>query len=61
MKPDRAASLLLLAVGLLSFGTGVHFLFLRPVMLPEDMRFTGMNPGLLRPEMVSPSCSDTYR
>jgi hypothetical protein len=32
--------------------TGVHFLFLRPAMLPEDLRFTGMEPRLLPPEMV---------
>jgi hypothetical protein len=52
MKADRTASILLLALGLLTLGTGVHFLFFRPAMLPEDLRFTGMAPRLLRPEMV---------
>lgn len=52
MRLERATSLLLLALGLLTLGTGVHFLFFRPAMLPEDVRFTGMEPGLLRPEML---------
>jgi hypothetical protein len=52
MTPYRAAALLLLALGIVTFGTGVHFLFFRPAMLPEDVRFTGVDPLLLRPEML---------
>ena len=51
MRLDRAAKILLLALGLLTFGTGVYFLLFRPAMLAEDVRFTGVEPGMLRPEM----------
>lgn len=46
------AARLLFVVGLLTLGTGLFFLFIRPVMLPEDIRLTGMDPQLLSPEMV---------
>jgi hypothetical protein len=52
MKSRRATEFLLMALGIVTFGTGVHFLFFRPAMLPEDIRFTGMDPRLLRPEML---------
>jgi len=52
MKLDRATAFLLLALGIATFGTGVHFHFFRPALLPEDVRFTGMDPKLLRPEML---------
>lgn len=52
MRIARAASFLLLALGVLTFGTGIHFVFLRPAMLPEDLRFTGMELRLLTPEMA---------
>jgi hypothetical protein len=46
------AARLLLVVGLLTLGTGIYFLFIRPVMLPEDIRLTGMDPQLLSPGMA---------
>lgn len=52
MKFDRLAALLLLFLGVLTLGTGAYFLFLRPAMLPEDVRLTGMDPRLLQPAMV---------
>lgn len=52
MKFDRLAALLLLVLGVLTFGTGAYFLFLRPAMLPEDVLRTGMDPQLLPPAMV---------
>jgi hypothetical protein len=52
MKFDRMSALLLLVLGVLTIGTGIYFLFVRPVMLPEDIRLTATAPELLRPEMV---------
>lgn len=52
MKFDRIAALLLLVLGVLTLGTGTYFMFLRPAMLPEDVRLTGMDPQLLQPAMV---------
>jgi hypothetical protein len=37
----------LLATGVYTLGTGVYFTWLRPPMLPEDARFTGVAPELL--------------
>ncbi len=51
MRSDRLGALLLLALGILTIGMGGHFIFLRPPMLPEDARFTGVDPALVRPEM----------
>lgn len=52
MKPDGIAGLLLLALGVLTLGMGLYFLFVRPAMLPEDVFFTGMEPSLLKPKML---------
>ena len=52
LKFDRLAALLLLTLGVLTLGTGGYFWFLRPAMLPEDVRLTGMAPHLLQPAMV---------
>lgn len=35
----------LLALGLLTTGTGLYFMVLRPALLPEDMRFMGLARG----------------
>lgn len=50
---DRVAALLLLLLSSLTLATGAYFLFIRPAMLPEDVRLTGMQPGLLPPAMLS--------
>lgn len=34
-------------LGLLALGTGVYFLAIRPALLPEDIRFTGIDPAVL--------------
>jgi hypothetical protein len=52
MKLHRAGALLLVVLGVLTLGTGLHFLFVRPPMLPEDVRFTGIEPRLLSPRML---------
>jgi hypothetical protein len=53
MKRERAGGLLLLVLGVLTMGLGAYFSFLRPALLPEDLRFTGADPGLLDPRMVA--------
>jgi hypothetical protein len=44
---------LLLILGVLTLGPGIYFLFLRPPLLPEDVRFTGVDPRSLDPRMMS--------
>lgn len=51
-KVDRAAAVLLLTLGVLTVGTGGYFHWLRPAMLPEDVRVTGMAPELLPAAML---------
>ena len=49
-RVDRNAGFWLTALGVLTVGTGLYFMLLRPPMLPEDIRFTGIeapSPGLL--------------
>lgn len=41
MPKDRVDGALLVTLGLLTVGTGIYFMVLRPPMLPEDVRFTG--------------------
>lgn len=41
MAKDRIGGLLLSALGLLTVGTGIYLMSIRPAMLPEDIRFTG--------------------
>jgi hypothetical protein len=51
MRRERIGGVLLLCLGILTLGTGAYFLFFRPALLPEDMRFTGADPRLLDPRM----------
>ena len=53
MKRERIAGITLLCLGILTLGTGAYFLFFRPALLPEDMRFTGADPRLLDPRMAA--------
>ncbi|WFC40211.1 MULTISPECIES: hypothetical protein [unclassified Pseudoxanthomonas] len=46
-RRDVLSGILLLALGLLTMGTAVFFLVLRPALLPEDIRHTGIDPGTL--------------
>jgi hypothetical protein len=53
MPRARIAGVLLVILGVLTLGTGAYFLFLRPAVLPEDLRFTGVDPKLLDPRMIT--------
>ena len=52
LKQDRIGTSLLMSLGILTVGMGVYFAFFRPAMLPEDIRFTGVQPQLLQPRMA---------
>ena len=43
----KAAVVLSVALGLLTIASGIYFAVLRPPMLPEDVRRTGLSPDLL--------------
>ncbi len=43
----KAAAALTVLLGVLTVATGVYFAVLRPPMLPEDIRLTGVSPDLL--------------
>ena len=53
MARERIGGVLLLILGVLTLGTGSYFLLLRPPLLPEDVRFTGVDPRLLDPRMIT--------
>ncbi|MFX8727639.1 hypothetical protein ABTM60_20505, partial [Acinetobacter baumannii] len=40
----RPSSMLLAASGVLLIGIGIYFLFLRPALLPEDIRYMNLTP-----------------
>lgn len=48
---ERIVAGLLGAVGVLTLGVGLYFVAVRPSMLPEDLRFTGIDPQLLPSRM----------
>ena len=51
-RRDALSGILLLLLGLLTMGTAVFFLVLRPALLPEDIRHTGIDPGTLPPAFL---------
>ena len=44
---ERSTGVLLLTLGVLTLGAGVYFMAFRPPMLPEDIRFSGVDPMTL--------------
>jgi hypothetical protein len=52
VKSDRIAAGLLMTLGVLTLGTGLYFMAVRPALLPEDLRFTGVDPSLLPPQFL---------
>jgi hypothetical protein len=45
---SRLSSMLLATSGILLVGVGVYFLFLRPPLLPEDIRYMSLTPAELQ-------------
>jgi len=56
----KAAAVLSVLLGLLTIATGVYFAVLRPPMLPEDVRLTGLSPEFL-PSAFSQWLSIVFR
>lgn len=52
-RRDKLAGGLLLALGVLTLGMAIYFLAMRPPMLPEDQRFTGVAVDGLPPGMAA--------
>lgn len=44
----RPSSMLLAASGVLLIGVGIYFLFVRPALLPEDIRYMNLTPAELQ-------------
>lgn len=51
MNPHFVARVLI-AVGLLTVGTGFYLMVLRPPLLPEDVRFAGLDPSAVPPGLL---------
>ena len=52
LRRDKVAGGMLLVLGLLTLGTAIYFLAVRPPMLPEDARFTGVAADAMPPRMA---------
>ena len=53
-RPWHPSVLLLAVAGIMLMGTGLYFLFLRPALLPEDIRYMGLSAaqlGAVRPRL----------
>lgn len=51
-RGDRLSGALLVALGVLTLGTAIFFLLLRPPLLPEDIRHTGIDVSSLPPAFL---------
>src|SRR5215475_3162603 len=47
-SPWTLSSLVLVGSGVLLIGVGFYFLFLRPALLPEDIRYMNLTPAELQ-------------
>jgi len=52
--------IVLIVLGLLTSGTGLYFMLLRPALLPEDLRFMGLARGAV-PDVLHPWLSVVFR
>jgi hypothetical protein len=52
LQRDMLAGGLLLVLGVMTLGTAIYFLALRPPILPEDARFTGVAAEAVPPRMA---------
>ena len=51
-KPRPSASaFIFIACGIWLIGLGLYFMFLRPALLPEDLRYMGSSPGEIQSAM----------
>ncbi|GAA1740543.1 hypothetical protein [Microcella frigidaquae] len=52
VRKDMLSGVLTTVLGALALGVGGYFLFLRPTLLPEDIRHTGIDPTTLPPAFL---------
>jgi len=52
VRKDVLGGALTCVLGILTVGIGIYFLILRPPLLPEDLRHTGIDPTALPPAFV---------
>ena len=52
VRKDALSGAITCVLGVLTLGVGVYFLILRPALLPEDIRHTGIDPNTLPPAFV---------
>ncbi|HEY8914458.1 hypothetical protein [Lacisediminihabitans sp.] len=52
VRKDALSGAITCVLGVLTLGVGVYFLILRPALLPEDIRYTGIDPNTLPPAFV---------
>ena len=52
LTPDARSSLAVLVLSLLTVALGVYMAVLRPPLLPEDVRFLGVDPSSLPPSLL---------
>ena len=51
-KPRQSISMFIfVACGIWLIGLGLYFMFLRPPLLPEDLRYMGISPGEIQSAM----------
>ena len=51
-KPRQSISMFIfIACGIWLIGLGLYFMFLRPTLLPEDLRYMGTSPGEIQSAM----------
>jgi len=51
-KPGSSMSMVIfIACGIWLIGLGLYFIFLRPPLLPEDLRYMGIGPGEIQSAM----------
>ncbi len=51
LRGERLTGGLLLAIGVVTLGIALYCLAIRPPMLPEDLRFTGVAANAMSPRM----------
>jgi hypothetical protein len=52
IRRDPMTGALILTLGILTMGAGAFFMGVRPPLLPEDLRYTGVDPAALPPEFL---------
>ncbi|MVT27053.1 hypothetical protein GNZ21_11925 [Nesterenkonia alkaliphila] len=52
VKKDRLSGVVTIVLSVFTLGTGLYFMVLRPPLLPEDIRFSGIDTSTLPPAFL---------